>query len=264
MTSDPLELLLTSLADGSVRVIDLSQPLGPKTPVLNLPPPLASAPAVSIRSISNFDDAGPAWRWRELTLGEHTGTHFDAPSHWITGRDLPNSTTDTIDPVRLFGPACVLDCAEQAARDPDFLLTPGFITDWETTHGVIPSGAWVMMRTDWWTRTDPAEFINMRDDGRHTPGFSPDAVRLLAEERRALGLGVETVSTDAGQARTFDPPFPAHSIMLGAGGFGLASLRHLDQLPATGAIVLAAPLRIEDGSGSPSRVIALAPAGDRA
>jgi kynurenine formamidase len=82
----------------------------------------------------------------------------------------------------------------------------------------------------------------------------------LVQERDVLGIGVETVGTDAGQAGGFDPPFPAHNIMHGAGKFGLASLRNLDQLPPTGAVVIAAPLKIINGSGSPVRVVALAPA----
>ncbi len=116
------------------------------------------------------------------------------------------------------------------------------------------------MRTDWSKRLDPAEFLNMRDDGPHAPGFHKDCSQFLARERDVLGVGVETVGTDAGQAGTFDPPFPNHAIMHGAGKFGLASLRNLDQLPPTGAVVIAAPLKIVDGSGSPLRVLALTPA----
>ena len=94
---------------------------------------------------------------------------------------------------------------------------------------------------------------------RTLPGFSKACSEFLARERDVLGVGVETVGTDAGQAGTFDPPFPNHTTMHGAGKFGLASLINLDQLPPTGAVVIAAPLKIADGSGSPLRVIALAP-----
>ena len=90
-----------------------------------------------------------------------------------------------------------------------------------------------------------------------TSGFDADASRLLALDRDVLGVGVETIGTDAGQAGTFDPPFPNHTIMHGAGKFGLASLCNLDLLPPTGAVVIAAPLKIVDGSGSPLRVLAL-------
>jgi kynurenine formamidase len=106
-------------------------------------------------------------------------------------------------------------------------------------------------------RTDPAAFFNADESGPHTPGPSGAAVRLLAHERAVLGFGVETVGTDAGQAGGFDPPFPCHTIMHGAGKLGLASLVNLDQLPPTGALIFAAPLKIVGGSGSPVRVLAL-------
>jgi kynurenine formamidase len=83
--------------------------------------------------------------------------------------------------------------------------------------------------------------------------------KLLAHDRNVLGVGVETIGTDAGQAATFDPPFPNHGIMHGAGKFGLASLCNLDQLPPTGAVLIAAPLKIVNGSGSPIRALAIVP-----
>ena len=131
---------------------------------------------------------------------------------------------------------------------------------WEGEHGKIPPGAWVLLRTDWSKRIDRAKFLNIKADGPHSPGFHKDCSHFLAHERDVLGVGVETVGTDAGQAGRFDPPFPNHTMMHGAGKFGLASLRNLDQLPPTGAVVIAAPLKIVNGSGSPLRVLALVPA----
>jgi len=136
------------------------------------------------------------------------------------------------------------------------------IEAWEREHGRIPECSWVLLRTGWGERTNPIDFINTAADGPHSPGFDAAASRFLANERAILGVGVETIGTDAGQAGTFDPPFPNHTIMHGAGKFGLASLCNLDRLPPTGAIVIAAPLKIVGGSGSPLRVIALVPAAD--
>jgi kynurenine formamidase len=255
--------LLLQLADalnrGTVRVIDLTRPLGPATPVIGLPPMFAPSPGVTIDVISRYDARGPAWYWNTLTLGEHTGTHFDAPIHWVTGKDLPDNACDTIPVQRFIGPACVIDVTEEVATNPDFLLTCDRIETWEAQHGRIPDNAWVLLRSGWSRRRDPAAFINAAADGPHSPGLEARASRMLATERNILGVGVETIGTDAGQAGTFDPPFPNHTIMHGAGRFGLASLCNLDQLPATGALVIAAPLKIVDGSGSPLRVIALAP-----
>jgi kynurenine formamidase len=252
--------LADALARGTVKVVDLSQPLGPATPVIGLPPIFAPSPGVTIETISRYDERGPAWYWNTLRFGEHTGTHFDAPIHWVTGKDRPESACDTIPARRFVGPAAVIDVTADVERNADFLLTADRIEGWEREHGRIPAGAWVMLRTGWSRRTDPAQFVNAAADGPHSPGFDAAASRLLAQERDVLGVGVETIGTDAGQAATFDPPFPNHSIMHGNGRFGLASLCNLDQLPATGAIVIAAPLKIIAGSGSPVRAIALVPA----
>jgi kynurenine formamidase len=257
--SNVLTQLVEELNAGKLKVVDLTQPLGPDTPVIGLPPIFASSPGVSVEVISRYDERGPGWYWNALRLGEHTGTHFDAPVHWITGRDLPGNACDTIPARRFIGPACVIDATREVAENPDYLLTPAAIEAWERRHGRIPIQSWVLLRTDWSRRADPAAFLNVTATGPHSPGLDAAASKLLAHDRDVLGVGVETVGTDAGQAGTFDPPFPNHAIMHGAGKFGLASLCNLDQLPATGAVVIAAPLKIVNGSGSPVRVLALAP-----
>jgi kynurenine formamidase len=254
-----LTALVNDLIEGRLRVIDLTQPLGPDTPVIDLPPMFAASPGVTIDEISRYDAKGPAWYWNTLRFGEHTGTHFDAPIHWVTGKDLPNNATNTIPPGRFIGPACVIDVTADVERNPDFLLSVDRLEAWERQHGRIPKGAWVLLRTGWSRRTTKAEFINADAAGPHHPGFEAATSRLLAHDRDVLGVGVETIGTDAGQAGTFDPPFPNHGIMHGAGKFGLASLCNLDQLPPTGAVVIAAPLKIVNGSGSPLRVLAVAP-----
>jgi kynurenine formamidase len=259
MTSTALTTLVEELNRGSLKVVDLTQPLGPSTPVIDLPPIFAASPGVSIEVISRYDDKGPAWYWNTIRMGEHTGTHFDAPIHWITGKDLPENACDTIPARRFVGPACVIDVTADVARDADFLLSPDRVADWERQHGRIQPGSWVLLRTGWSRRTDRDSFINASADGPHSPGFDARTSTLLALDRDVLGVGVETIGTDAGQAGRFDPPFPNHTIMHGAGKFGLASLCNLDQLPPTGAIVIAAPLKIVRGSGSPVRVIAISP-----
>ena len=174
----------------------------------------------------------------------------------MTGKDLPDNSCDSIPAGRFVGPGCVIDVSAEVADNPDFLLTPDRIESWEQEHGRIPANSWLLLRTDWSKRTDPDDFLNIDEDGPHSPGFHPSATRLLIE-RDVLGVGVETVGTDAGQAGGFDPPFPSHTLMHGAGKFGLASLTNLDQLPPTGSLIVAAPLKIVDGSGSPLRVLAL-------
>ena len=254
-----LASLVADLAAGRIAVIDLTQPLGPDTPVIGLPPMFAASPGVTIEEISRYDDKGPAWYWNTIRMGEHTGTHFDAPVHWITGRSRPNNTTDTIAAGQFIGPACVIDITRETEANEDYLLDVAALEKWESRHGRVPRGAWVLLRTGWSKRSGAA-FFNARDDGPHNPGFDQATSLLLATERDVLGVGVETIGTDAGQAARFNPAFPNHSIMHGNGKFGLASLCNLDRLPPTGAVVIAAPLKLVGGSGSPVRALALIPA----
>ncbi|HZF13098.1 MAG TPA: cyclase family protein [Thermoanaerobaculia bacterium] len=257
--TDVLQQLVAGLAAGTIQVVDLTQPLSSETPVIDLPPQFAASPGLTLERLSHYDEKGPAWYWNVLHLGEHTGTHFDAPIHWITGKDLPGNACDTIPPGRFVGPACVVDVTADVEANPDFLLTRDRLLAWEGEHGRIPAGAWVLLRSGWSRRRGREAFLNADETGPHSPGPRKDALTFLLEERDIVGYGGETVGTDAGQAFGFDPPFPAHTLLHGAGRFGLASLAHLDRLPATGAVVIAAPLKIVQGSGSPLRVLALAP-----
>jgi kynurenine formamidase len=254
--SKVLQQLMEEIYSGKLRVIDLTQSLSAETPILPLPPQFTNTPGFELRELSRYDERGPAWYWNAFSTGEHTGTHFDAPIHWVSGKDLPDNSVDRIPPKQFIGPACVIDVAAKVEKDPDFLLTPQAVKDWESQHGKIPAGAWVLLRTGW-SRRKGADYINLKDDGLHTPGWSKECSQFLAHERDILGVGVETVGTDAGKAVNFDPPFSNHFFMHGSGKFGLASLTNLDQLPATGAVVIAAPLKIVNGSGSPLRVIAI-------
>jgi kynurenine formamidase len=253
-----LSHLVGGIISGGIRVVDLTVPLEPATRIIHLPAPFRNSKPFTIEEISRYDKRGPSWYWNNFGCGEHTGTHFDAPVHWVTGKDYPNAATHNIPVDRFIGPACVIDVSARAQEDPDFLVTREVIEQWERQFGNIPAHAWVLIRTDWSQRAGAA-YLNERADGPHTPGFDVKCVPFLAEERDILGVGVETVGTDAGQAYRFDPMFPCHSIMHGANRYGLASLTNLNELPPVGAVVLAPPLKIVNGSGSPLRVLALVP-----
>ncbi len=248
--------LALSIASGAIRVVDLTHTLDPDFPVIILPPEFGQCARFRMEEISAYDHRGPAWKWHNFTCSEHTGTHFDAPAHWISGRDLPNNSVDTIPVEQFIGPACVIDCSQGAAEDEDFELTPAVIQAWEAEHGEIPAGAWVLMRTDW-SRRRGAEYLNMREDGPHSPGPTPEGIRFLIEQRDIRGFGTETVGTDAGQGNHYTPPFPAHFYLHGAGKLGLQCLNNLWELPPTGAVLIATPLKIKQGTGSPLRVVAL-------
>jgi kynurenine formamidase len=251
-----LDQLVAAIQSDAIEVIDLTARLESSTPLIQLPPPFANTIPFTLREVSRYDDSGPAWYWNDISTGEHTGTHFDAPVHWITGRDREDISEV---PVRsLIAPAVMLDFTKEAEADPDFLLEPEHIRQWESEHGPLPAGGWLLYRTGWDARSSSQEqFLNANETGPHTPGVSVECARWLAEEAPIIGIGVETVGTDAGAAHSFDPPFPCHSALLGAGKYGLTQLQNLAALPPAGAVVLAAPLPIVGGSGSPARVLAL-------
>ncbi|WP_460062095.1 cyclase family protein [Streptomyces sp. YKOK-I1] len=207
-----LAALVAGLRGGSIDVVDLTAPLSSATPVIRLPPAFGQTAVFELEEISRYDDRGPAWYWSNFRSGEHTGTHFDAPNHWVTGKDLADVAS-------------------------------------------VPASR---LRTGWDARADSQEaFLNGDGTGPHTPGLSPDCARWVARESPVIGLGVETVGTDAGAGHSFDPAFPCHSYLMGSDKYGLTQLRNLAVLPPTGSVVVAGPLPIVTGSGAPARVLAL-------
>ena len=258
MTAE-LSRLFESLRSGAVRVVDLTQSLSEATPIIQLPEPFVNTPGFKMEELSRYDERGPGWYWNRIEVGEHVGTHFDAPVHWVTGKDLEDLAT--LDAAKLVGPAVVADFSAEAADDPDFLVTVDHLKDFENEHGAFPEGGWLLLQTGWDARvSDQAAFLNADETGPHTPGPDAECARWLAQESLFVGLGVETVGTDAGIGHSFEPAFPCHHYMHGAGKFGLTQLANLAELPATGALLIAAPLKIVDGSGSPARALALVPA----
>jgi kynurenine formamidase len=251
-----LDDLLSGLAGGSVEVIDLTAPLSAATPIIQLPPPFANTKPFALEEISRYDDRGPAWYWNDISTGEHVGTHFDAPIHWVTGKE--GADVSQVPARQLVAPAVVIDKSRECAEDADFLLTVAHVEAWQAEHGPLPEGGWLLYRTGWASRAaDAGRFLNANETGPHTPGLVPECARWLAESSPIMGIGVETVGTDAGAAHSFDPPFPCHAFMLGAGKYGLTQLANLDRLPITGTVLIAGPLPIVGGSGSPARVLAL-------
>ena len=202
-----LSALVAGLASGSIDVVDLTAPLSSDTPLLKLPEQFGQTARFELELISRYDDAGPAWYWNNFRTGEHTGTHFDAPVHWITGQD--GEDVASVPPNNLVGPAAVLDFSSQAAENPDFLVEIDDIKAWEKQHGPLPDRSWLLVRTGWDARAHSQdEFLNADENGPHTPGLSPECAQWVAQESPVIGMGVETVGSDAGAAATFDPHVP--------------------------------------------------------
>ena len=262
-TEEPNKLLASlfeSMVSGSIEVIDLSHTLGPETPMIKVPEGHGkNPPPVSLEYISNYSDDGGFSRWSVLTTAEHAGTHFDTPSHWKSGDKFEDGNTETISVKRFIAPACVLDFTEEVKTNPDFILSDKHILSWEKINGKIPRGNWVFLRSGWSKRISDAEaFLNLDENGCHSPGPNPEAVKLMLE-RDVCGYGTETIGTDFGNASSFNPEFPLHYLMHGANKFGMSSLNNLDKLPAKGSLIITPPLKIKNGSGGPLRALALMP-----
>ena len=248
--------LTTAIRDGAVEIVDLTAPLAADTPVIQLPEPFGNTATFSLEEISHYDERGPGWYWNNICTGEHTGTHFDAPVHWVTGRRRGRPQVPV---TRLIAPAAVLDFTAPGGRRPR--LPARGRAHKEVGRRARPAASWrVAAVSDGLgqrvriARPSSSTRTRRAAHPRHVGG-----VRTVGapKTRRSLGIGVETVGTDAGAAHSFDPPFPCHSFVLGAGKYGLTQLQNLARLPPRGAVVIAGPLPIADGSGSPCRVIAL-------
>ena len=146
----------------------------------------------------------------QSAFGEHTGTHFDAPIHWISGRDLPNNSIDTMPVEHFIAPACVIDCSAEAkarCRLPAHRATSSRRS--RSAHGRITAGAWVLMRTDWSKRTDPEAYQNFDETGQHTPGPDPDACGSWCKSATCSASAPRRSAPMPARPRTSRRPIPA-------------------------------------------------------
>src|ERR687886_104289 len=181
MSQNPVTSLVESLASGAVEIVDLTQPLNERTPVIQLPEQFAQTPGLKVHEISRYDERGPAWAWNWLEIGEHTGTHFDAPIHWITGRD--GLDVSQVPPRHLIAPAVVIDRSAESTEDPDYLLTFEDIRAFEGEHGPLPDGGWLLLRTGWGARAHDVElFLNAGSGEPRSPRLDTECAGWVAEE----------------------------------------------------------------------------------
>lgn len=193
---------------------------------------------------------------KRFETAEHGGTHLDAPFHFAEGGD--DAASIPLD--RLVLPGVVIDVSAAAAEDPDHLVRPEDVLAWEETHGRVPAGAAVLIRTGWAARwPDPLAYLGDDTPGEtgnlHFPGIGEAAARLLVDDRGAGLLGIDTASIDRGQSTDFI----AHRIGAAAGVPNLENLADLSVLPPSGFLLAALPMKIEGGTGAPARVVALVP-----
>lgn len=230
---------------GFRAVVDLTHPINAQTPAFEA----SAKPLFSAKTVATLEK--DKYFARSISLPEHFGTHIDAPAHFVRGL----WTVDTIPPERLIGPLVVLDVSAKVKGNSDYQISVEDIARWEHVHGQIPAGAIVMARTGWSARwNSPKDFRNADSKGAmHFPGYSLDTARFLVEGRSIFGLGIDTLSIDYGPS----PDFPVHQYTLAHSVYQLEDVANLDRVPASGAIVVVAPMKLEGGSGSPVRILAL-------
>ena len=239
------ESMLDEISSGKTRVVDLSYAISDK---------LVAWPGDErvFEAKVNATIEKNGYFTRSFWMLEHYGTHLDAPAHFPPGK----ATVDQIPVKQLFGPAVVLDVRAEGAKDADYQLPAARIEEWEKQHGRIREGSIVLLRTGWAARwPDAQKYRNQDAQGRmHFPGISVEAAKLLID-RKVSGLGCDTLSIDYGASADF----AVHHLTLGAGLYHLENLADLTALPEAGAFLVAAPIKLEGGSGGPVRVFALLP-----
>jgi kynurenine formamidase len=225
------------------NVLDLTHTISDKTPTFD------DTEKFTARTVDTIGQNG--YFAREFSMPEHFGTHVDAPAHMASGR----WTIDEVPPERLVRPLTVLDVISTVKDNADYRVSVEDIAAWEQTHGLIPEAAVVIVRTGWDQRWNSQQaYRNAGADGTmHFPGYSVDAAKFLVEGRRAVALGIDTLSVDAGAEKDF----PVHHYCAARSVYHIENVANLDRAPATGALVVVAPQKLQGGSGAPARVLAL-------
>jgi kynurenine formamidase/mono/diheme cytochrome c family protein len=240
------EGLLERALSGHAHIYDLTHVISSKTPAYD-----GSQDSYQYKKLADIDKDG--YTLGVVTIPEHFGTHIDAPAHFIRGKQ----TVDQLDPGKLIAAAIVIDVRDKVRENPDYRLTPEAIQSWEHINGPIPAGAVIMLLTGWGDRYgDPEKYRNPDSSGvMHFPGYSAAGIDYLLKHARPVGLGIDTLSIDYGPSKDFE----GHRLALSSGLYHIENVANLDRLPAKGAVVFVGPLPFEGGSGSPGRVLAIAP-----
>jgi kynurenine formamidase len=237
--------LLEGIQTGNTHVVDLTHALNPQNPYW--PGPGYEPFKYEIFATLEKDGVLSG----RFNLAEHTGTHLDAPNHFVAGQ----ISVDKITPQHLFVPGVVIDVRSKISQNPDYVLSPEDVNGWEQTHGRIPENAVVMVYTGWDERWTDYERYKNADSKRilHFPGFSLEAAKLLVDDRNIAGIGIDTLSVDYGMSKDF----AVHHLVHGKGKYHLENVANLGNVPATGAWLVIAPIKIENGTGGPARIFAL-------
>lgn len=203
-----------------------------------------------------INDQGYFYSSFKFSAEEHGGTHFDAPIHFGENQN----TIEKVPLKQLKGPGVIVNVTGNALNNPDYLISVEDFTTWEEKHGQIPEGAIILVYTGHGKYYyDKEKYLGTNLTGAeavpelHFPGLSPEAATWLCEERNINAIGLDTPSIDYGQSSDFK----AHRVLCAHGKTIYENVANLDQLPEAGAFIIALPMKIKGGSGSPLRIVAL-------
>ena len=205
--------------------------------------------------MNGITPAGFYYSSNTFSAPEHGGTHLDAPVHFAQGKQ----SVDQVPLENLTGNAVVIDVSEKALKDRDYLISVNDVEHWEKKNEKIPGGTIVLFRTGYGQYyPDAKKYFGTDIRGAeaipllHFPGIDPATAEWLATQRQVKAVGLDTPSIDYGQSKDFK----THQVLLGKNIPAFENVAHLDKLPATGAYVVALPIKIKSGSGGPLRIIA--------
>lgn len=244
--ADSLARVFGAIQSGQIEVVDLSHSLDENSPYW----PEGNAPSpFHARVVSTIEHGG--YFARDLEMPEHFGTHMDAPAHF----DAKGLTVDRIPVTQFLRAVIVIDVQQQVKSNSDYRIAVDDLKNWERGNGTIPTGCVVFFRTGWSSRwPSQKDYMNQDANGvLHFPGLSVEAARYLLDRAHPACIGIDTGSIDYGPSQSFE----VHHLTMSAGLYHLENLANLDRLPARGAYVVALPMKLTDGSGSPTRVLAL-------
>lgn len=236
---------LADLFQGRSKIVDLTWTLNDKSPYW----PAENYQPFKLTTIATLEKNGVLSK--SLSFPEHLGTHLDAPNHF----EKAQPSVERLTAEQLFAPGVVIDVSLPVESDADYRVTVADIEEWEKQHGRIPDGAVVLLRTGWgrhWTSFDRYKNQDVRGK-MHFPGYSAEAARWLVEKRNVRGLGIDTLSVDYGMSTDF----AVHHVINGAGRYGLENVAQLDKLPVRGFGLIIAPIKVEAGTGGPTRIFAV-------
>lgn len=229
-----------SLAQSSGKVVDLTHTFDGNFPTFD------GKPGILTEKIEDIKTNG--YTIYKLTIFEHSGTHIDAPLHFIED----GTSVADLAPENLVCPLCVVDLKGKIKEDPNAMVTKADLEAWISAHGDIPKGACVAMNSGWAARLGDPSYRTLPDGSFAFPGFSKEAVEMLAEAG-AAAIGVDTMSLDPGNSKDF----AVHHTWLATGRYGIENLNNLDLLPAKGATIFVGAPKHRGGTGGPARVMAV-------